>query len=168
MLALIIIIISFLLDGILSNFLPFMVNDLSLFTPLLTLTSLIIIYPLYRKKEKQYFLTLFITGILFDLFYTNLFLLNALIYLAIGFILKIIYKNTGFNYFKLLFIIPLLIISYELLTALIILIFNLVPLTIPKLLYKISHSLLLNMIYAEIIYLIINILPQKYKKISLN
>ena len=32
----IILIISLLLDGILSNYLPYLVNDLSLFTPLLT------------------------------------------------------------------------------------------------------------------------------------
>ena len=36
MLAIIIIIISILLDGILTNYLPYLLNDLSLFTPLLS------------------------------------------------------------------------------------------------------------------------------------
>ena len=59
MIPIIILIISILLDGILTNFLPFLVNDLSIFTPLLTVVSIFIIYPFYRKHEKKYFIILF-------------------------------------------------------------------------------------------------------------
>ena len=48
----IIIAISIILDGVLSNFLPYTVNALSLFTPMLTVVSIFIIYPFYTKKEK--------------------------------------------------------------------------------------------------------------------
>ena len=47
-------------------------------------------------------------------------------------------------------------------------IFNLVPITLNKLIYKITHSLLINIIYGELIYLILEILPKKYKKIKIN
>ena len=60
MLGLIILIISVYLDGLLSLFLPYIPGQLSIFTPMLTIVSLLIIYPLYRKKEKKYFITLFI------------------------------------------------------------------------------------------------------------
>ena len=50
-----IIIVSLILDGLLSNFLNFMVLDLSLFTPLFTVMSLFIIYPFFHKREKFYY-----------------------------------------------------------------------------------------------------------------
>ena len=47
-------ILSLLLDGILTNYLPYLVNNLSLLTPLLTLISLLIIYPFYQKNHEKY------------------------------------------------------------------------------------------------------------------
>ena len=81
MISIIIIIISLLLDGILSNYLPYLVNDLSLFTSLFTLVSIFIIYPFFKKKEKKYLITIFIIGIIYDLFYTNLLFFNGVLFL---------------------------------------------------------------------------------------
>ncbi len=134
--SIIILLISLILDGILTNFLPYLVGDLSIFTPLFTLTVIFLIYPLFRKKELDYFILVFITGIIYDLLYTNLLFL--------------------------------IIILYETFTGIILVIFNMVPVTISKIIYKITHSLIINIIYGELIYLIINKLPSKYKKISIN
>ena len=71
MIPIVIIIISILLDGILTNILPYTVNNLSLFTPMFTILIPIIIYPFYLKEEKKYLITLIITGIIYDIFYTN-------------------------------------------------------------------------------------------------
>ena len=168
MLPLIIVIFSLLLDGIITNFIPYLVNDLSLFTPLLTLVSIFIIYPFYRKNNLKYLITVFIIGIIYDLFYTNLLFFNAIIFLLIGFISIFIYHNFEVNFLRIILYTVLLIVIYESLTALIILIFNLVPITLSKLTYKISHSLILNIIYIEILYLIVKLIPQKLKKISIN
>lgn len=168
MLCLIILLISFLLDGILTNFLAFMPNNLSYFTPLLTLTSIIVIYPLYRKKEKKYFTTIIILGLLYDLFYTNLLFLNAILFFMCGLIIKFIYKNIDYSFIKIILLTILIIVIYESLTALIIVIFNLVPMSLTRLSYKILHSLLLNIIYACVCYGIIKIMPSKYKKIQIN
>lgn len=168
MLGIIIILVSLLLDGILTNYLPYLVNDLSLFTPLFTLVSISLLYPYYRKKEKEFFIMIFITGIIYDLFYTNLLFIDGLLFLLIAYISKFIYRNYELNYFRLIIYIILMVIIYESSLALIILIFNLVPVTISKLLYKISHSIIINVIYGELIYLILNLLPKKYKKISIN
>lgn len=166
--SLIIMTISFILDGILSNFLPYLPNDLSLFTPLLTIISIFLIYPFYKKKEKAFYITIFIIGLLYDLFYTNLLFFNALLFLLIGVVSKYIYKNFELSHLKLILYIITIIIVYETTTALVIILYNLVPISIYKLVYKITHSLLLNIIYAELIYLIIKLVPKKYKKISIN
>ena len=47
-------IISFLLDGVLSNYLDYMLGDITLFNPLLTLVALLVIYPFFKKDENKY------------------------------------------------------------------------------------------------------------------
>ena len=164
----IILLISIVLDGILSNFLPYLVNDLSLFTPMLTVIEIFMIYPFFRKKEKNYFITIFIVGMIYDLLYTNLVFFNGVLFLIIGFISLEIYKNFEISYLKLIIYLILIISAYEILTGIILLIFNMVPVTLYKVLYKITHSLILNIIYGELIYLIMNLIPKKYRKISIN
>ena len=168
MISLIIVILSLLLDGILTNYLPYLNNDLSIFTPLLTLVSIFMIYPFFKKKEKKYFIICFIIGIIYDLFYTNLLFFNAVLFLEIGLITYYIHKNYEITLLRLLLYIIIIISSYEFTTGIILLIFNVVPVTFYKIIYKIINSLLLNIIYSEIIYLIIKIIPKKYKKISIN
>lgn len=168
MLPLLIIILSLLLDGIITNYLPYLVNDLSLFTPLLTVVSLFIIYPFYRKKESKYFATAFILGIAYDLLYTNLLFFNAILFLIIALVTYLIYKNFELSFFRLILYITVIIILYEVITALIILVFNLTPITVEKLIYKINHSLISNIIYAEIIYILLKLIPKKYLKTSIN
>ena len=168
MIPIIIIVLSLFFDGLLTNYLPFLVNDLSLFTPLLTIVSIFMIYPYFRKELKKYFIIVASIGIIYDLLYTNLLFFNAILFLLIAIITRFIYKNYEITFFRLVIYIILIIVIYESATALILLIFNLVPITISKLLYKIYHSLILNIIYGELIYLVLKLLPKKYKKISIN
>ena len=163
-----IIAISLIFDGILTNFLPFLVNNLSIFTPLLTLVSLIVIYPFYRKDENKYLLIAFITGIIYDLFYTNLIFFNGVLFFVIALINLLIQKNVSLNAINLLFETIGIIIIYESLTGLVLFAYNMVPITFYKVFYKIIHSLLLNIIYTEVVYYIIKIIPKRYKKISIN
>ena len=166
MLGLIIIIISIYLDGFLSLFLPYIPHDLSFFTPMFTLVSLILIYPLYKKKEKKYYIISFIIGFIYDLLYTNLLFYNAVIFLLFGFIIKKVYDNFDITNFIISLYIIVLITSYEIINGLLICL--LVPVTPIDVLYKITHSLLLNIIYGEVIFLIIRLLPYKYKRIDIN
>ena len=165
---LIIVVVSILLDGILTNYLPYLYTNLSIFTPLLTLISIFMIYPFFRKKEKTYFILIFIIGIIYDLLYTNLLFFNGVLFVIIGLLIKYIYKSYEVTPLRLILYIILLVTSYESITGIILLIYNVVPVTFYKVFYKIINSLLLNTIYAELIYLIIKIIPNKYKKISIN
>ena len=168
MLSIVIMIISLLFDGLLTNYLPYLVNDLSYFTPLLTLISIFIIYPLYRKQEKKYFISIFVLGLVYDLFYTNLLFFNAVLFVFIGLIIRFIVKNFELSYIKIIIYIILIVISYELLTALFLGIYNIVPISIDNLIYKIIHSLILNIIYGELLFIIMKLLPKRFKEISIN
>ena len=168
MIPIIIVICSILLDGILTNFLPYSPSTLSLFTPLLTVVSFILIYPFYRKKVKKYYIISITIGLIYDLLYTNLLFVNSILFFIIAYVTKIIYKNIEVNYLNIILFVIVIISLYEALNGLIIVVFNLVPITIESLIYKITHSLLLNILTTEIIYIIIKYLPKKYKKININ
>lgn len=168
MLAIIIMIISLLLDGLLSNYLPYLVNDLSLFTPLFTLISIFIIYPFYRKREKEYFIHIFILGIIYDLLYTNLLFFTGVIFVIVGLIIKFIIKNYELGYLKILLYMVIIIVLYESITVFFLGIYNVIPISFNKLIYKISHSLIINLIYGELLFIIIKILPKRFKEISIN
>ena len=168
MVPIIISIISILLDGLLTNYLPYEVGNLSLFTPLLTFVSIFIIYPFYRKNEYNYILHLFILGIIYDLLYTNLLFFNGILFMLIGLITIFIYKNYNVGYIRVVIYTIILIFFYESITGLLFYIFNLVPITLEGILYKIYHSIILNIIYVELLFIIIKLLPKKYKRISIN
>lgn len=168
MIPIIIIILSLFFDGILTNLLPYTIDSLSLFTPLLTIVSLILIYPFYQKKLNSYYLVSLITGLIYDLLYTNLLFLNSILFLFLAFIIKYLYNNLEINYLNIILYTIMLIAIYESSQALLLIVFNIVPITFSKLIYKIVHSLLLNIMYTEIIYLIVSHLPKRYLKININ
>ena len=168
MIPIIIMIISLLLDGLLTNFLPFMPNDLSYFTPLFTVVSIFIIYPYYRKNIKKYLITIFILGMIYDIFYTNLLFFNGVLFCLVGLLVKLLYKNFEVTPIRLLFYLVIIVSFYESLYGIILLVFQMVPVTINKIIYKISHTLLLNIIYGEVVFIIEKIIPRKYKKMSIN
>ena len=168
MIPIIIEIISIILDGLLTNFLPYLVNDLSLFTPLFTIVSIFIIYPLYRKKEKKYFCVIFVAGFIYDLMYTNLLFFNVILFIIIGLLSRYIQKNYEVSYLKIMLYTIIIIVFYESLTAFILFTYNMVPVSLEKVIYKITHSILINIIYVEILYYIINKIPNKYKEININ
>ena len=85
---LIVLIISFLLDGfLLSN-----INSNSFLFPLCSLMALIIIYPFFKKHDYNKFLIVSgIMGMFYDLVYMNTLLLNIGVFLLMAIIIKLIF-----------------------------------------------------------------------------
>ena len=160
--------ISLILEIILNNFLPYVSGNLSLFTPMFSIVSLLFIYHFFKKEKYKYFIFAFIFGFIYDLFFTNLLFFNGILFLGIAFVITLLYENLEINFLNIILEIIIIITVYELLTVFIILLFNLVPITPLKVLYKISHSLIINIIYGEFVYFIINHLPKKYRSLSIN
>ena len=150
-----IIISSFILDIILSDVLPFMKGDLSIFTSLFVPITIYLIYPFYKNQELKYYIESFIIGIIYDLIFTNLLFFDGVIFLIISLVSVKIYKNFIVDKYKNIMYVFLIIILYEFLVASIFLIFNLVPICFYDFVYKISHTLLINVVYGFLLYEII-------------
>ena len=80
-------IISFLLDGIISNYTNTNLVDPSYLRTVFSVVSLVILYS-YFDNEKKYLKILIPLGIFFDIVYTNTFLLNIVIFLIIYLVIK--------------------------------------------------------------------------------
>ena len=83
----IIIIISFLLEGIVTN----LISMHSLLIPAFTITSLVIVYPYFNKEKKHLFLlTSLCVGICYDIVYTNSLFINTFSFLICSLIILLI------------------------------------------------------------------------------
>lgn len=151
---LIILLFSFYLEGILS-----IIININFLLPLTTLVSLIIIYPYLFGNRKIYYLICFITGILYDISYTNTLFLNAFTFLLLGFIISFIYLYS--NTLKLIIITIIIIVLYRFIIYGILVFIDYTSFNIMILLRSILYSLLFNIIYILLMFKITDILSRK-------
>ena len=76
-LAIIVTVISFFLESIVSNFVS--INS-DLFLPLFTIVSLVIIYPYLKKERANYYKIAAVLGLFYDIVYTDTLILNLFLF----------------------------------------------------------------------------------------
>ena len=145
--ALVSVIISFLLDGLLSNYFNFSLINPSLFKTIYTIIALVVILP-YFNNDKKYLYILFGTAILFDIVYTNTFILNIVLFFLIYILNKFLDILSVTLYYILTFII-LNIVKYN-------------EYSFSLLLNIITHSIIMTIIYTTILYLLTKYLYGKF------
>lgn len=152
----IILLISFYLEGVVSNIL-----NISFLIPSFTVISLMIIYPYLYNLKKDYYKICFIIGLLYDIAYTDTIFLNAFIFLLIGFIISKVNNIVTNNIFNMIPLSILVIILYRTITYTILLFTNYSILSINDLFNSIINSLLLNIIYGILLYKIADIIGKR-------
>ncbi len=148
----VILILSFYLDGLLSN--------LNYIFPLCTLISLIIIYPYLYNMKRDYYIISFIIGLIYDISYTDTLFLNAFIFLFVGFLLVKINLIITNNIFNVTLISLFIIIIYRVVVFLILVFINYISFDIQNLIYSIIFSLH-NILYGVILYKITDLISKK-------
>ena len=136
-------IISLVLDILINRF----INQDSLFIPLFTLVSI-----LFIKNDKYYYIKLFLIGFLYDLLFTNYYVLNAFIYLIIGFINNMLLRIIDKNIIGYIFITIIDIFIYQLFLFLIFKIFRVNSYDLYDFIFIIKHYFLINILYLILIY----------------
>lgn len=149
------VIISFLLDCVMSCFTPINLVDPSLFRTIYSIISLVVIFN-YFENNKKYLTILIILGILFDIIYTNTFLLNIILFFVISLILKELDYFLPNNLFTINIKALISIWSYHLLSYLILLMVHYNIYTFNLLIIILVRSIIMTIIYTTISYLILN------------
>lgn len=156
-----IMVLSFFLDGICSN----LIQISSLFYPLFSLLSLVIIFPYFSKKNRRkYYIYAFLIGLTYDILYTNTLFLNSLYFLAAGIFINLLYNLITNNIYSCILISIFIIICYRLFTYLFILLNNYVKLDIRYLFESIYSSLIINIIYVIFFYYLCYLINKKRKR----
>lgn len=153
-----ILVISFLLEGIISNF----VSINGFFAPLFTLTALIIIYPLF-DEEAEYYKYALVTGFIYDLFYTDTIVFHAIIFSFMAFLISRLNLVLSDNYVNVLVIIAICILIYRIITYSFLVLVSSVSFDFMALIFSILKSLMINLIYSVIIFFALKKLQKKYK-----
>ena len=123
-----------------------------LFSPIFTLINLILIYDLFNDKEK-YFITSFIIGLIYDLFFSNFYVLNAIIFLTISMITYMLKSIKKDSFIKEVLICLIVIFIYNLFLFLLFNFFSYKHISIIDFIY-ILPSYIINIIYFIILKLV--------------
>lgn len=155
----IVIIVSFLLDGIFSNFISLDSN----FNALFSLMSLIIVYPYFNKKNSFFLKICFLTGFFYDFVYTDTIIFNAFIFLLIGIIIIKLNELLGNNPLNNSLMAVIIISLFRCTTYFFLTLTANVITSKEVLLDAITSSLLSNIIYIIIIFIITDNISKKLK-----
>lgn len=154
----IIIVISFLLEGIVSNFVP--INGF--LAPLFTLVALIIIYPLFDEVS-EYYKYAFVTGLAYDLFYTDTILFHAIIFCFMAFIITRLNLVLSDNYLNILVIMGICILIYRVVTYSLLVLVSTMAFDFMALIISVLKSLIINLIYSALLFFVVKKCQRKYK-----
>ncbi len=147
-------IISFFLDGLISNYIPIDIIFPNYFTTIYSVISLIIIYN-YFDNEQKYLRILFPLAILFDIVYTNTFILNIILFFIIYLLIKQLNYYIPNNLLTINIKALLAISIYHILSYLILILVHYNNYKINVLFTIISKSIIMTIIYTSISYIII-------------
>ena len=157
---LIILLLSFFLDGIMSNYFTSMSFHISLFNTVYTVIALSCIASYFNNKKK-YILLISLIGLFFDIVYTNTLLLNVFVFIILG--LNVILLNSklpnNILYNTLISLINVFV--YYILTYLILIIVNYFNVSINVLLHILICSIIMSIIYSILLTFILNKLDLK-------
>ena len=139
-------IISTIIDLLLSTNITNTYQNLNYFFPLILITSLPISY-LLTKNKIIFFIAIIIIGIIYDLLYSDIPLINLYFLILITLLTKIFYQNKKPTTLNITILTLIGVITYDLYLSLILVLTKTQNITINDIIYKETHSLILNIIY---------------------
>ncbi len=161
--SIIILFISFLLDGLLSLYKYYLLFDLFYINTLFTVTALVLIYPLLQNNYKSYYKISFIVGLFYDIVYTNTLLLNSAIFLLLSLIIRYYYININNNLVNSFIINIINIVLYQVIFFIILCLVGYLPLNFRLLFNDNLSFIIINSVYFIILYIIIRVICRKWK-----
>lgn len=151
--------ISFALDGIMSNIFPIY----SIFASLFTIVSLLIMYPYFNSDKTKFIVSAILLGLFYDIVYTNSLFINTFSFLLIAFIIMLIYNYITINKLNIIFINILIILSFQVISYILLCITGYTKFNDETLITGLYSCLISNVIYGYLLYFITLFLSKKYK-----
>lgn len=155
-----VLLISFILEGIISNVIPL---D-SLFIPMFSVVALLVTYPLFNDNKIKFFIYSGSLGLLYDLTYTTTPFINTFAFLITALIITLICKFITLNKLNLILIVIFTVLFHETVTYLLLCLFRYRIFNDMTLITGLYSSIISNVIYSYIVYIIIEIICKNNKR----
>lgn len=151
-----IIIFSFLFESTFSN----IVSSNSILTPLFLLTSLSILYPYFKNNKINFFIVCCICGLFYDIVFTDSIFINTISFGICSGIILIGYNFVNYNICSCNFINIINIVFYRIISYLLLCIVDFISFKESLLLEGIYNSLIVNLIYGILLFIIVDLLSK--------
>lgn len=107
-------------------------------------------------NNKKYYIICFIIGLIYDISYTNTGILNAFIFLLLGYIVSILNTYIKNNWISIIIISIIIIVLYRIITYFTLIFIDYFNFDMDTLINSIIYSLLFNILYILLMYIITN------------
>lgn len=153
--------ISFLLQGIVSNVFGYLSSDLTMMYTIYLLLTLLIIYPHFENKKK-YFLLLVIFGVLMDIVYSNTLIFNICLFFVVYKLSKLFHFFFPYNYLTINISNLLGIYLYNIITYLFLILLDFDNYSVNILMDVLVNSTFMTIIYTTFICWLVSFIKQKF------
>ena len=152
----IILIFSFLFEASFSNIIP----KNSLLVPLFLLTSLTILYPYFKNKNINFTITCVICGFIYDISLTNSLFINTLSFGLVSGLTILSYNYINYNIYSSNILNIIVLIFYRIISYILLCIIDIIKFNEKSLIEGIYSSLIVNVKYGIIIFIIVDLLAK--------
>lgn len=139
--------ISIILDIFLSNVIISSYQNINYLFPIILISSFTIFYNIIKNK-KVFFILIIVLGIIYDLLYSDIPMLNLYYFLLLGLFLHIFYLNKKPTYFNIVLISIFSFIFYDIYIAFILILLDYINIEVSFIIYKIASSFLINFLFV--------------------
>lgn len=154
-------ILSFILDNLMSYIIPSSLGDVGYFNTIYIIISFVIICS-YFSNEKKYYLLILIFGLLFDVLYTGTFIFNMIIFVLLGIIIKIFNSYFPVNVFTINVNSIISIFSYHILSFIILNLVSGISYGFITLIHILIGSIVMTIIYTSISYFVMGYIYKRF------
>lgn len=154
--------ISIFIQGIISNYLGYTYDNLSIFSTIYILIAILTLRP-YFENKKKYFTLLIIFSLIIDISYTNTLFLNTFLFIICYYISKIFHSFFPYNWLTISVSNLICITFYHIITFLLLTILKYGVYQLSNLTKILGHSILMTIIYSIIVHVVISFISKKFE-----
>lgn len=154
-------IVSLLLQGLMSNFLGYTLENLSIFNAVYVLINLVVIQQ-YFEDSKKNLIIIVIFGLLMDLVYNNTVLLCACVFIVIYYLNKFLNFFLPYNLFTVNIFSLISMVVYHVITFLFLILLRFDSYGILMLFKVIGCNVIMTIIYTSVLYFVIDFIYKKF------
>ena len=153
--------VSFLLQGLMSNLFNYTINNLSLFSTIYVVVNLVVLLQ-YFEDDRKFFIFIIVVGLCMDIVYNGTAFVSVFILFLIFYINKLLTFFLPYNLFTVNLFSFISVIIYHFVTFIFLIILKYDSYSIFTLLKIIGSNIVMTFIYTCFLYYIISFIVKKF------